>query len=66
MSTPDLLDTAQTCEELGVHQSTLSRWIRRGRIAPAVKGRGVRGPHFFARADVDRLKADRGSAQVAS
>lgn len=53
----DLLTSAEACERLGVDRSTLSRWVALGRITPAMKGPGLRGPYFFDPAEVERRKA---------
>jgi predicted site-specific integrase-resolvase len=55
MSDTDLITSTQAREILGVSQSTLSRWVADGKLAPTVQGAGVRGPMFFDRADVESL-----------
>lgn len=56
--TDELLNSAETCHLLGdIDRSTLSRWVASGRISPAVKAPGLRGAHFFTRAEVERVKA---------
>ena len=56
-SPQQLIPTAEVCAELGITPSTLSRKVKRGLITPAVKGAGIRGPMWFTRAEVDRIKA---------
>ena len=59
-----LLTTAQAADVLGVSVATIHQMHREGRLEVALKVEGLRGPKFFARADVDRLAAER--AEVAS
>ena len=54
--TPNLWTSAQVCDHLGIDRSTLSRWAKAGRITPAVKLPGLRGPRLFHPADVEALK----------
>lgn len=49
-----LLTSAEVCEALGIERSTLSRWVASGRVVAAAKGPGIRGPFFFAPAEVER------------
>jgi excisionase family DNA binding protein len=56
-TTDDLLTSAEVCERLNIDRSTLSRWVAAGRIAPALKMPGLRGPFLFDPAEVDRVKA---------
>lgn len=59
MPTPDgLLTSAETVAALGIERSTLSRWVASGRIAPAVKLPGLRGPYLFDPAEVARVRAE--------
>ncbi|WP_282824093.1 helix-turn-helix domain-containing protein [Gulosibacter sediminis] len=51
-----LLSTAEVAIELGCSHSTVSRWVRAGKLKPAVEGAGLRGPRFFRRAEVQRIK----------
>jgi len=57
MAIETLLNSAEASEELGIDRSTLSRWVAAGRIAPATKLPGIRGPFLFTRAEVQRVKA---------
>jgi len=50
-----LVPSKEACERLGIDRSTLMRWVAAGRITPALKGEGIRGPMWFNAADVDRL-----------
>ena len=53
-----LLTTTQAAERLQVSVPTLNRWVRQGRIAPAVQAPGVRGARLYDPADVDALAAE--------
>lgn len=53
-----LMTSAETCESLGIDRSTLSRWVAAGRIAPAMKGNGIRGPFYFDPAEVERVRQE--------
>jgi excisionase family DNA binding protein len=55
--TQDLLSTRQAADLLGTHVSTISRWVAAGKLTPALKLDGGTGPMWFARADLDALKA---------
>jgi len=52
-----LITSADACETLNIDRSTLSRWVASGRISPATKLPGIRGPFLFTRAEVERVKA---------
>ena len=59
----DLIGSQETAALLGVHYSTLTRWVERGRIVPAMKLKGLRGAFLFERSEVERVRdADRTSA----
>lgn len=53
--TNDLLTTRQAADRLGVTVSTISRWVASGKLAPALRIEGLRGPMWFRPADVDAL-----------
>jgi excisionase family DNA binding protein len=58
MANPEaLITSAEACESLGIDRSTLSRWVASGRIAPATKLPGIRGPFLFTRTEVQRIMA---------
>jgi excisionase family DNA binding protein len=57
-----LLTTAQAAARLGVSVPTLNRWVRHGRIKPAIEGPGLRGARFFDPSDIDALAADESAA----
>ena len=50
-----LFTTAQAAERLGISVPTLNRWVRHGRVQPAIEGPGLRGARFFDPSDVDTL-----------
>lgn len=52
------LPTREVAERLGVPLSTLHGWIDSGKLVPTLKGPGLRGPMFFAPADVEKLRAE--------
>ena len=57
-TSPDLISATEACELIGIDRSTLTRWMDRGKIAPAFRlpTPGGRGAVLFARADVERLR----------
>jgi len=54
----DPITTAQAAERLRCDVSTINRMARDGRLAPALKFPGERGPYMFERADVERLAVE--------
>lgn len=53
------LSTVEVCEELGgIDRSTLSRWVKAGRIRPLRQMPGQTGAFLFDAAEVARVKAD--------
>lgn len=58
MQPNDLLTSAEACECLAIDRSTLSRWVASGRIEPALKNPGVRGPFVFTATEVERVRID--------
>lgn len=56
MTSPTLLHSAEVCERLNIDRSTLSRWVAAGRIVPATKLPGLRGPFLFDPAEVERVR----------
>lgn len=53
---PDLLTTDEVCTLLDATPSTVSRWVRSGRLAPVRKLPGIRGAYLFDPAQVDLLR----------
>lgn len=58
MASTQLLSTADVAAEFDRTHVTISRWVRAGKLTPAVEGQGIRGARFFRRADVERLKRE--------
>lgn len=52
---PPFVTSAELCARAGIDRSTLSRWVDKGRITPAQRLPGLRGPMLFNPLDVDRL-----------
>ncbi|MDP9222276.1 MAG: helix-turn-helix domain-containing protein [Actinomycetota bacterium] len=63
-STRDYIGSAEACTILGVHGSTLGRWVKAGRITPVTQLPGANGAMLFARADVLRLAAEYSEASA--
>ena len=58
MHTDELLTSADACRELSIDRSTLSRWVASGRLTPAVKLPGIRGPFLFTPAAIKAAAKD--------
>lgn len=56
--TSDLLPTKAVAEELGITVRQVHYLIETGKLAPAMKGTGPRGPMFFRRSDINALLAE--------
>ena len=55
LTSDDILSIPQAAQFLGVHFTTIYRWIKRGEVRPFRIG----GQVFLERADVEALKAQR-------
>lgn len=55
---PQYLGAAEVAERLGIHRSTLTRWITTGRIKPAMQMPGSSGAYLFRQADVEGLRRE--------
>lgn len=55
MATNTLVSTDDASKIAGVSVATINRWARAGRLIPVVEGKGLRGPRFFLREDVEAL-----------
>ena len=51
-----LLTTKEAATALGVAPQTIARWVDTGKLTPALRAPGVRGPMFFRDQDIDALK----------
>ena len=51
-----MLTSAEACEQLNIDRSTLSRWVKSGRIETAHKFPGKRGGFLFTVDQVDAAK----------
>lgn len=62
----DLLSTRDVAERRGVAVTTVARWVRDGRLTPALRLPGIRGAMFFEPAEVDSLDVDDQAEAAAS
>jgi excisionase family DNA binding protein len=58
---PDLIGSAEVCQLLHIHPSTISRWVDNGTLTPAHKLPGRNGAFVFHRADIEHLATQRES-----
>lgn len=58
MRNADYLTTSQVAERLGLNVATINRWVRVGRLTPAMQYPGQRGARLFHAADIDALAAE--------
>ncbi|PZQ53185.1 MAG: hypothetical protein DI570_24250 [Phenylobacterium zucineum] len=54
---PQLLTSAEACDQLGIDRSTLSRWAAAGRIEYQLKLPGKRGAYLFTQAQIDAAQS---------
>lgn len=54
----EYLTTAQVAESVGIDPSTISRWVKEGRIAPAHRLPGRTGAMLWKPGIVDDLRAE--------
>lgn len=57
-TTKHLLSTAEVAAEVNRTHTTISRWVRAGKLRPVAEGEGIRGARFFRRSDVERIKRE--------
>lgn len=50
-----LTSSADACKRLFIDRSTLSRWVKAGKITPEAKAPGRTGAFLFDPADIERL-----------
>lgn len=55
----DLIASGEASKILQIDRSTLSRLVSAGKITPALKIEGLRGPMWFEREDVQALADER-------
>jgi DNA-binding transcriptional MerR regulator len=57
-SSSDLIGTKEACRILDIDKSTLTRWVAKGDITPAMRvSSAPNSAMLFHRADIDALKA---------
>lgn len=67
MNPTDLVGSTQAARDLDVDKSTLTRWVKEGRIPVAHRASDKpNSAMLFLRSDVDRLRADRARPQQAA
>lgn len=59
----ELLTSRQAAERLGTTTTTINRWAKSGRLAPALQVPGYNGAHLFKVEDVEAVRenADKAS-----
>lgn len=53
IASDDLIPTAEVAKMAGCDVATVARWVRDGRLTPAVQAPGIRGARLFRRSDVE-------------
>lgn len=53
--TGDLIGSAEAADILGLHKSTITRWVQAGKLTPALTGPG--GIYLFTRDHIEQLAA---------
>lgn len=56
--TADIIGSAEACRILYVNNSTLTRWVKSGRVPVAGKLPSKNGALFFRRTDIEALAAE--------
>ncbi|MCU4295495.1 helix-turn-helix domain-containing protein [Brevibacterium permense] len=51
----DCMGTGEAAERLSVDRSTLSRWVKSGKLVPIIRGNGKTGEMFFAEDEIERV-----------
>lgn len=54
-TTPEFRGAAEACKRIGIDRSTLSRWVKDGTAAPAMRLPGKTGAFLFTDEEIDRL-----------
>ena len=58
MPKPEHISTAEVAARLDRDRATINRWVRTGRLTPAIQFPGQTGARLFHTDDVDRLAAE--------
>lgn len=58
----NLMSSAEACELLEVHRSTLVRWVQGGHLEAVMKLPGANGAYLFDRQRIEALHASRVAA----
>lgn len=51
-----LIGTAEVCRRLGIHASTVSRWVKAGDLTPVHKMPTKNGAYLFRSEDIEQLR----------
>ena len=51
----EYITTSEAAQRLGVHQSTVQRWVKQGHLAGEKLGPGRNSPYFVLAASVDQV-----------
>lgn len=54
-TTVEFVSTAAAAKYIGIERSTLFRWVKKGRITPAMRVSPDNGAYLFHRTDVEAL-----------
>lgn len=66
MANPDdLIPSVEATDMLGVGRSTLTRWVKSGRLPEAKKLPGATGARLFRRSDIERVAAEEAAKRTA-
>lgn len=60
MATQIFLSTVEVAAIFRRDRSVINKWVKAGKIKPAIEGEGLRGPRFFRRTEVDRVLRELG------
>lgn len=54
-----LMNTSEAAKAQGVHENTILRWVKSGRLKPAHKSPGPTGRYIFRAEEVAKVKRQR-------
>ena len=57
MSNDVLLSTAEVAKLRGVSPRTVNRWVREGKLVPAVRAPGPKGARLFRAVELEQVEA---------